>query len=94
MSLQSVSDLSNEIETIVDADKNLWFKRAHAGKCLGMKDIKHNFRDFPSQYTGPRSSICLLNEPEVTTRNAIKPRRKDQKHEWDIFFYQGKAFCM
>ena len=32
MSLQSVSDLSSEIERIVDAHGNLWFKRAHIGK--------------------------------------------------------------
>ena len=46
MSLQLVSDLSNEIETIVGVDGNLWFKRAHVGKYLDIKDIKHNFRDF------------------------------------------------
>ena len=45
MPLQSVSDLSNKIETIVDADENIWFKRAHTGKCLGVEDIKHNFKD-------------------------------------------------
>ena len=32
MSLQSVNDLSNQIETIVDADKNLWLKQAHVRK--------------------------------------------------------------
>ena len=85
MSLQSVSDLSNEIETIVDSDENLWFKRSHVGKYLGIKDIKHNFKNFPSHYTHLRSSIHALNEYEMSTRNAIKPGRKDQKNEWDIF---------
>ena len=51
MSLQLVSDLSNETETIVGVDGNLWFKRAHVGKYLDIKDIKHNFRDFLSHYT-------------------------------------------
>ena len=32
MSLQSVSDLSNEIETIGDVNENIWFKQAHVGE--------------------------------------------------------------
>ena len=57
MSLQSVSDLSNEIETIVDADENLWFKRSHVEKYLGIRNIRDNFKDFPSHYTHPRLEI-------------------------------------
>ena len=85
MSLQLVSDLSNEIETIADVHRNLWFKRAHVGKYLGIRDIKHNFKDFPLEYTRPRSSICSLNESEMSTRNAIRPGPKDQKNKWVIF---------
>ena len=39
MSLQLVSDLLNKIETIVDVDRNLWFKRAHVGKFLCLTKI-------------------------------------------------------
>ena len=81
MPLQLVSDLSNEIETMVDVDGNLWFNRAHVGKYLDIKDIKHNFKDFPSHYICPRSSICSLNECEMSTRIAVRPRPKDQKNK-------------
>ena len=74
MYLHSVSDLSNEIETIVNVDGNLWFKRAHVGKYLGIRDIRHNFRDFPLHYTHSRSSICSLNECKMSPRNAIRPK--------------------
>ena len=37
--MQSVSDLSNEIETIVDVDENLLVKRVHVGKFLGIVNI-------------------------------------------------------
>ena len=56
-SLQSVSDLSNEIETIADADGNLWFKRAHVGKYLEIRNVRHNLRGFSSHYTRPKSEI-------------------------------------
>ena len=80
MSLQLVSDLSNEIEAIVDVDGNLWFKRADLRKYLDIKNIRHNFKDFRSDYIRPRSSICLLNECEISTRNSIRPGCKDQKN--------------
>ena len=79
MSLQSFSDLSNEIETIVDVDENLWFRRAHAGKYLRIRKIRDNYRDFSSHYNRLRSSIRGLNECEKI--NAIGPRCKDQKNE-------------
>ena len=82
--MQLVSNLSNEIETIVDIDRNLWFKRAHVGKYLGIKDIKHNYSDFPSHYTRLRSSIGALNECKMSTKNAIKSGSKDQQKK-DIF---------
>ena len=85
MPLQSVSDLSNEIEMIVDVDGNLWFKRAHVRKYLGIRNIRDNFKDFSSHYTHPRSSVCSLNECEMSTRNAIRLGSKDQKNKWDIF---------
>ena len=81
MSLQSVSDLSNEIEKIVHVDRNLWFKQAHVGKDLSIRNIRNNYRDFPSHYTRLRSSIHALNECEMSTRNATRPERKDQKNE-------------
>ena len=85
MSLQLVCELSNEIETIVDADRNLWFKTADLGKYLGIRNIRYNFKDFPSGYTHPRPFSCSLNECAMSTRNAIRPRTKDQENEWDIF---------
>ena len=86
--------MSNEIETIVDVDENLWLKRSHVGKYIGIKDMKHNFKDFPSHYTRLRSSIRGLNECEMSTRNAIKPGRKDQKNEWDIFLSKRGLLCV
>ena len=80
MFLQSVSDLSNEIETIVDVDGNLWFKQTHVENFLGLK------------HSG--TSVEGLDKCEMSTRNAIRSGRKDQKNKWDIFFYQGDAFCM
>ena len=59
---------------------------------VGIKDIKHNFKNFPSHYTRLRSSIRALNEYEMSTRNAIKPGCKDQKNEWDIFFIKKRPF--
>ena len=75
MSLQSVSDLSNEIETIVDVDGNLWFKQTHVGKFLGLKHID--------------TSVEGLDKCEMFTRNAIRSGCKDQKNKWDIFLSRG-----
>ena len=55
-------------------------------KLYSRNDIfKHNFKEFPSHYTRPRSSIRSLNECKMSTRNAIRPGPKDQKNKWDIF---------
>ena len=45
------------IETLFDDQNQHLFKRADLGKYLGIKDIKHNFKDFPSHYTHSRSEI-------------------------------------
>ena len=45
---------SGAIETIFDDQNQPLFKRTDLGKCLGIKDIKQNFKDFPSHYTCPR----------------------------------------
>ena len=33
------------------------FKRADLGKYIGIENIKHNLKDFPSHYTRPRSDL-------------------------------------
>ena len=85
MSFQLVSNLSNEIETIVDVDRNIWFKRAYVRKYLDIRNMRGNYRDFPSHYTRLRSSNRALNECEMSTGNAIKPVPKDQKNKWGTF---------
>ena len=40
MSLQLVNNLSNEIETIVDVDRNSWFKRVLVENFFGIEDIR------------------------------------------------------
>ena len=85
MSLQSVNNLPNEIEPIVDVDGNLWFKSAHMKKYLGIRNIRGNYFDFSPHYTRSRSSTDGLNKYEMSTRSAIKPRRKNQQNKWDIF---------
>ena len=78
MSLQLVNDLSNEIEAIVDVDGNLWFKRTHVGKFLGLGDI--------------RTSLNGLEKCEILTRRELIPTyatgwsvAKDQQNKTDIF---------
>ena len=44
------------IEMLFDNHQPL-FKRADLGKYLGIEDIKHNFKDFPSHYTRPRLDL-------------------------------------
>ena len=43
------------IETLFDDQNQPLFKRGDLGKYLGIEDIRHNFKDFPSHYTRPRS---------------------------------------
>ena len=44
-------------EALFDAQNQLLFKQADSGKYLGIKDIRHNFKDFSSHYTCPRLEI-------------------------------------
>ena len=44
-------------ETLFDEENHPLFKRNDLGKYLGIEDIKHNFKDFPSHYTRPRSDL-------------------------------------
>ena len=45
------------IERLFDEQNQPLFKRADLGKYLGIGDIKHNFKDFPSHYTRLRSDL-------------------------------------
>ena len=42
------------IETLFDEQNQPLFKRADLGKYLGIENIKHNFKEFPSHYTRSR----------------------------------------
>ena len=58
MSLELFHEVpAGAIETLFDDQNQHLFKRADLGKYLGIKDIKHNFKDLPSHYTHPRSEI-------------------------------------
>ena len=58
MSLELFHEVpAGAIETLFDYQNQHLFKRADLGKYQGIKDIKHNFKDFPSHYTHPRSEI-------------------------------------
>ena len=80
MSLQLVNNLSNEIETIVDVDRNSWFKRVHVEKFWGIEDF--------------RSSLNGLDKCEMRIRKDFNPTYqypigwpgpKDQQNKTDIF---------
>ena len=45
------------IETLFDDQNQPLFKRADLGKYLGIEDIRHNFKDFPSHYICPRLDL-------------------------------------
>ena len=45
------------IETLFHEQKQPLFERADLGKYLSIENIKHNFKDFPSHYTRPRSDL-------------------------------------
>ena len=47
--------LKGTIETIFDEQNQPLFKRVDLGKYLGIRNIRENFKDFPSHYTRPRS---------------------------------------
>ena len=58
MSLELFHEVpAGTIETLFDDQNQHLFKRADLRKYLGVEDIKHNFKDFPSHYTHPRSEI-------------------------------------
>ena len=44
-------------ETLFDEQNQPYFERADLGKYLSIKDIKHNFKNFPSHYTHPRLDL-------------------------------------
>ena len=44
-------------ETLFDDQNQPLFKRGDLGKYLGIEDIRHNFKDFPSHYTLSRSDL-------------------------------------
>ena len=44
-------------DTLFDQQNQPLFKRADLGKYLGIEDIKHNFKDFPSPCTRPRLDL-------------------------------------
>ena len=80
MSLQLVNNLSNEIETILDVDRNSWFKRVHVEKCWGIEDF--------------RTSLNGLDKCEMRIRKDFNPTyqypigwpgSKDQQNKTDIF---------
>ena len=64
------------IETLFDDQNQPLFKRADLGKYLGGEDIRHNFKDFPSHYTHPRSG------PEA---GGWVPSLRKTKNPHDIF---------
>ena len=45
------------IQTLFDDQNQLLFKRTGLGKYLGIEDISHNFKDFPSHYTHLRLDL-------------------------------------
>ena len=58
MSLELFHEVpAGAIETLFNEQNQLLFKRADLGKYLGIDDIRHNFRDFPSHYNHLRSDI-------------------------------------
>ena len=58
MSLELFHEVpAGAIETLFDDQNQHLFKRADLRKYLGVEDIKHNFKDFPSHCTHPRSEI-------------------------------------
>ena len=88
MSLQLVNNLSNEIETIVDVDRNSWFKRVHFEKFWGIEDF--------------RTSLNGLDKCEMRIRKDFNPTYqypiswpgpKDQQNKTDIFFIKARSFA-
>ena len=58
MSLESFHKVPpGVIEMLFDDQNQPLFKRGDLGKYLGIEDITHNLKDFPSHYTRPRSDL-------------------------------------
>ena len=49
--------LAGAIEMLFNDQNQPLFKRADIGKYLGIEDIRHNFRDFPSHYNRLRLDL-------------------------------------
>ena len=58
------------IEMLFDNHQPL-FKRADLGKYLGIEDIKHNFKDFPSHYIHPRLNLVAEGQDPSLERTKI-----------------------
>ena len=52
------------------------FKRINLGKYLGIENLKHNFKDFPSHYIKPRLNL---------EGGVLNARRGREKNPHDIF---------
>ena len=77
MSLELFHEVpAGAIEKLFDDQNQPLYKRADLGKYLGIEDIKHNFKDFPSHYTRPRSEIEAGGQA---------PRLRRTKNPHDIF---------
>ena len=77
MSLELLHDVhAGAIETLFDEQNQPLFKRADLGKYLGIEDIRHNFRDFPSHYN------CLRLDLEG---GGPAPTLERTKNSHDIF---------
>ena len=58
MSLELFHEVpAGAIETLFDAQNQPLFKRADLGKYLGIEDIRHNFKEFPSHYNRLRLDL-------------------------------------
>ena len=58
MSLELFHELPvGAIETLLNEQNQPLFKRADLGKYLGIRNIRDNFKDFPSHYTRLRSEV-------------------------------------
>ena len=86
-SLLNVSNASNEseefslndIEVVVDGKEQNWFKRAHLGKFLGIRNIRRSMTKLPNEEQKTR--VFLQSEGGVHIMNT--PREDAQYH--DIF---------
>ena len=59
------------IETLFDEQNQVLFRRADLGKYLGIEDIKHNFKDFPSHYIRSRLNLVAEGQDPSLERTKI-----------------------